>query len=110
VLFINASNEAEQHPEVRKLNRLSDGNIQKIADAYKKFTEEKGFSRIVTLQEILQNDNNLNVTLYVMHDEENEGINIAQEYAELKELEKQKHEAASKLEQIIVQLTQGAGE
>lgn len=109
VLFINASNEAEQHPEVRKLNRLSDGNIQKIADAYKKFTEEKGFSRIVTLQEILQNDNNLNVTLYVMHDEENEGINIAQEYAELKELEKQRQEVAGKLEQYISELSESLG-
>ncbi len=30
ILFINASKEAEQHPEVRKLNRLGDANIQKI--------------------------------------------------------------------------------
>ena len=70
VLFINASKEAEQHPEVRKLNRLSDANIKKIADAYRNFSEEKGFSRIVSLKEIEQNDSNLNVTLYVMQDEE----------------------------------------
>src|SRR5271157_2368789 len=110
VLFINASKEAEQHPEVRKLNRLSDTNIRRIADAYKNFSEEKGFSRIVPLEEIeKQNDNNLNVTLYVMQDEENEEINIAHEYAELKELEKQREEVVSKLEQYIIQLTQGAG-
>src|SRR5208337_4600613 len=58
VLFINASKEAEQHPEVRKLNRLSDANIKKIADAYKNFSEEKGFSRIIPFKEIEQNDNN----------------------------------------------------
>jgi type I restriction enzyme M protein len=110
VLFINASKEAEQHPEVRKLNRLSDSNIQKIADAYKNFTEEKGFSRIVTLQEILQNDSNLNVTLYVMQDEENEGINITQEYAELKELEKQRQEVAEKLEQYLNEINQALGD
>lgn len=110
VLFINASKESEQHPEVRKLNRLSDTNIQKIADAYKNFTEEKGFSRIVTLQEILQNDSNLNVTLYVMQDEENEGINIAKEYAELKELERQRQEVAAKLEQYINQINQAVGD
>jgi len=109
VLFINASKEAEQHPEVRKLNRLSDGNIKKIADAYKQFTEEKGFSRIVTLQEILQNDSNLNVTLYVMNDEENEVINIAQEYAELKEVEKQRQEIAAKLEQYVSEITKAQG-
>jgi type I restriction enzyme M protein len=106
VLFINASKEAEQHPEVRKLNRLSDANIKKIADAYKNFSEKKGFSRIVILEEILQNDSNLNVTLYVMQDEENEGINIAKEYAELKELEKQRQEVANKLEQFIAGITQ----
>ncbi len=109
VLFINASKQSEQHPEIRKLNRLSNDNIKKIADAYKNYSEEKSFSRIVTIAEILQNDSNLNVTLYVMQDEENEGINIAQEYSELKELEKQRHEVTNRLEQYIAQLTQGAG-
>jgi type I restriction enzyme M protein len=105
VLFINASKEAEQHPEVRKLKRLSDINIKKIADAYRNFSEEKGFSRIIPLKEIKQNDNNLNVTLYVMQDEESEGINIAQEYAELKELENQRQEVAKKLEQYISEIS-----
>lgn len=109
VLFINASKEAEQHPEVRKLNRLSGANIKKIADAYKIFSEEKGFSRIVSVKEIEQNDNNLNVTLYVMQDEESEGVNIGQEYAELKELEKQRQEVAKKLEQFINELTDAMG-
>ena len=110
VLFINASKEAEQHPDVRKLNRLSDANIKKIADTYRNFSEEKGFSRIIPFKEIEQNDNNLNVTLYVMQDEESEGINIAQEYAELKELEKQRQEVAGKLEQYISELSRALGE
>lgn len=110
VLFINASKEAEQHPEVRKLKRLGDGNIKKIADGYKNFTEEKGFSRIISLKEMEQNDGNLNVTLYVMQYEENEGINIAQEYAELKELEKQRQEVSNKLEQYISELNRALGD
>ena len=111
VLFINASKEAEQHPEVRKLNRLSKVNIKKIADAYKDFSEEKGFSRVVPFEEIeKQNDSNLNVTLYVMQDEECEGINIAQEYSELKELEKQRQEVANKLEQYISKITDALGD
>jgi type I restriction enzyme M protein len=110
VLFINASKEFEQHPEVRKLNRLGDNNIKKIADAYKSFSEEKGFSRVVSLQEIAQNDYNLNVTLYVMQDEEGEGINIAQAFSELKELERQREEVAGKLENYISELTQAIGE
>jgi type I restriction enzyme M protein len=106
VLFINASKEAEQHPEVRKLNRLSEINIQKIADAYRNYSEEKGFSRIVPIKEIQeQNDRNLNVTLYIMQDEENEEIDIAQEYAELKELEREKQEVAAKLEKYISEIS-----
>jgi type I restriction enzyme M protein len=109
VLFVNASKEFEQHPEVRKLNRLGDNNIKKIADAYKSFSEEKGFSRVVSLKDIEQNDYNLNVTLYVMQDEEGEAIDIAREFGELKELERQRQEVASKLEQYVSELTQALG-
>jgi len=109
VLFVNASGEFEQHPEVRKLNRLGDNNIKKIVKAYKSFSEEKGVSRVVSLKEFEENDYNLNVTLYVMQDEEGEGIDIAREFGELKELERQKQEVASKLEQHIFEMTQALG-
>jgi type I restriction enzyme M protein len=104
VLFVNASKEFGQHPEVRKLNRLGDNDIKKIADAYKSFSEEKGFSRVVSIDEIMQNDCNLNVTLYVMHDEEAEGINIEEEYSDLKRLEAERNEATGKLDEILRQL------
>jgi type I restriction enzyme M protein len=110
VLFINASKEAEQHPDVRKLNRLGEGNIKKIAAAYKDFSEEKGFSRIVSLKEIEQNESNLNVTLYVMHDDESEGINIAKEYADLIALEGQRAEIAEKIGRHISEITNALGE
>jgi type I restriction enzyme M protein len=110
VLFINASKEFEQHPEVRKLNILGKTHIEKIASAYRVFGEERGFARIVGLDEVKQNDYNLNVTLYVMADEEGEQINIAKEYIELKGLERQRQEIAQKLEQYISELTQAIGE
>ncbi len=55
VLFINASSEYEQHPEVRKLNRLGDVHIQRIAEAYRKFGANDGFVRAVLLDEIKNN-------------------------------------------------------
>jgi type I restriction enzyme M protein len=109
VLFINASKEFEQNPEVRKLNRLGDSNIQKIAEVYHGSREEKGFSKAVSLKEIEQNGYNLNVTLYVMADEESEEIDIAKEFTELKELERQRQEVASKLEQYISELNEVLG-
>jgi type I restriction enzyme M protein len=110
ILFVNASKEFEQHPEVRKLNILGLKNIEKIAGAYRSFGEEKGFSRVVGLDEIRQNDYNLNVTLYVMAEEEGEQIDIAKEFTELKELERQRQEVASKLEGYVSEIAQAISE
>jgi type I restriction enzyme M protein len=109
ILFVNASKEFEQHPEVRKLNILGRGNIEKIVNVYRSFGEERGFARVVGLDEIRQNDYNLNVTLYVMADEEGEQIDITKEYKELKELEREKQEVASKLEEYISEIARATG-
>jgi type I restriction enzyme M protein len=61
------------------------------------------------LDEIRQNDYNLNVTLYVMADEEGEQIDITKEYKELKELERERQEIASKLEQYISEIARATG-
>ena len=110
ILFINASKEFEQHPEVRKLNILGNGNIKKIANAYKSFGEEKGFARVVGLDEIRQNDYNLNVTLYIIEEEEGEQVDISKEWMELKELERERQEIASKLEEYVSEITRATGE
>jgi len=106
ILFINASNEYIKHPTVRKLNSLSDENIKRIAEAYKKFEDIAGFCKVVNIEEVKSNDYNLNVTLYVMPVEEGEQIDIIKEWKELKKLERQKHEIASKLEQYITEIAQ----
>jgi type I restriction enzyme M protein len=110
VLFVNASKEFEQHPEVRKLNILGKNHIEKIACAHRSFGEEQGFARVVGLDEIKRNDYNLNVTLYVMADEEGEQIDITKEYEELKELEKERSEVSKKLERYVAEIAQANGE
>jgi type I restriction enzyme M protein len=87
VLFINASREYRQHPEIRKLNQLGDENIGKIAKAYRKFDDIDGFSRAVDLEQIKGNDYNLNVTLYVFPEEEVEEIDVAKEWENLRRIE-----------------------
>jgi type I restriction enzyme M protein len=104
LLFINASNEYIKHPTVRKLNTLSDENIRRIAEAYKKFEDIAGFCRVVNIEEVRRNDYNLNVTLYVMPVEEGEQIDIIKEWKELKELERERQDIASKLEQYISEM------
>ncbi|HIH69715.1 MAG TPA: type I restriction-modification system subunit M [Methermicoccus shengliensis] len=104
VLFINASNEYEQHPEVRKLNRLGEGHIKKIVDAYREFKDGDGFSRVVSLDEIKENDYNLNVTLYVFPKEEVEEIDVAKEWEELKIIEEEVREVEDKVSEYLSEL------
>jgi len=104
ILFINASNEFIPHPSVRRLNSLSDKNINKIVEAYRKFSNIEGFSKVVDIKDVAANDYNLNVTLYVMPIEEKEEIDILKEFSELKELEKERQEIGKKIEEYIAEL------
>jgi len=105
VLFINASELYEQHPTVKKLNRLGTEHIKKIVEVYREFKEVAGFSRIVTLKEIKENDYNLNVTLYVTPPLKVEEVNLEKELQELLEIEKQivkvRNKALHYIEEII---------
>lgn len=104
ILFINASKEYEQHPEVRKLNRLGDEHINKIVKAYKEFKDIEGFSMVIDHEKIKENDYNLNVTLYVFPEEKVEEIDIWKEWKELAQIEKTLEGVNSKLEGFIKSL------
>ena len=101
VLFINATNEYGQHPDVRKLNVLEEGHIGSIAEAYKDFKETDGFARSVELDEIKDNDYNLNVSLYVFPEEEIEDIDVKKEWREYMALRNQAHEIDMNLENLL---------
>ncbi len=101
VLFINASSEFEQHPEVRKLNRLGEKHIENITKAYKEFKNEEGFARAVSLEEIKNNDFNLNVTLYVFPEEKQEEIDVSKEWEELRRIEGEIGKVEEKIEKYL---------
>ena len=86
ILFINASEYYEKHPEVRKMNILNDEGIRKIVEVYRGWKEIPGFSRIVSLEDVRRNDYNLNVTLYVFPKVESEEIDIKQVWGEMKKV------------------------
>ena len=62
VLFIDASREFTAG---KNQNTLSDENIEKIVDTYKKRSEIEKYSHVATLDEIAENDFNLNIPRYV---------------------------------------------
>lgn len=98
VLFINASEEFEKHPEVRKLKILADKNIEEIVKVYQEFDDMDGFAQVVSINEIKENDYNLNVPLYSFPQEEIEEIDISREWGELKELENELKSIEEKIE------------
>ena len=104
ILFINSSLNFEKHPEVRKLNTLAEKNIKKIADTYNNFKEETGFSRIVDLEEIKKQDFNLNVSLYVFPEEEEEDIDVLQVWCEEKQLKKEEEKIDEKIEVFLKEI------
>ncbi|MHA4777443.1 type I restriction-modification system subunit M [Streptomyces sp. MSC1_001] len=62
VLFINAEREVVTG---RSQNRLEPQNVEKIVGAFREWTDIPGFSRVVSLDEIVANDFNLNIRRYV---------------------------------------------
>jgi type I restriction enzyme M protein len=106
IFFINASKEYKQHPEVRKLNQLGDEHIKKIVKAYKEFRNEEGFSKIVEIEKIKENDYNLNVTLYVFPEEETEEIDVTKEWEELRMIEKEMFAIEERIEGYLQELQQ----
>ncbi|MCB9576019.1 MAG: SAM-dependent DNA methyltransferase [Polyangiaceae bacterium] len=61
VLFINADREFY---EGRAQNYLYPEHIEKVVSAWKAFEDIEGFARVVTREELLHNDDNLNIRRY----------------------------------------------
>jgi type I restriction enzyme M protein len=62
ILFINAINEVTRE---RAQSFLTDDHIERIVQAYEKFKDEPGFTRVATLEDIRAKEGNLSIPLYV---------------------------------------------
>ncbi len=62
ILFINAVNEVTRE---RASSFLEDVHIARIVDAYRAFADEDSFARVVTTDEVLRQNANLNIPLYI---------------------------------------------
>jgi len=108
ILFINASNECESHPEIRRLNIIAERNRSNIVDAYRRFENIEGFAKVVSLEEIRKNDYNLNVTLYVYPKEEEEEIDLAVELEKYEKTEAEEKGTVSKAINYITEVLEAS--
>lgn len=62
ILLINAINEVTRE---RAFSYLTDSHLDRIASTYHVFEDVEGFARVVTIDEVLHHDANLNIPLYI---------------------------------------------
>lgn len=101
VLFIDAS---EEFVHVGNLNNLSDENIEKIYSTYMERKEVEYFSKLVSNDEILENDVNLSVSSYVEKKDDREEIDIHKLNAEIKEIVAREQKLREKIDAIVADL------
>jgi len=101
ILFINASTEYE---ELRNMNRLRDQDIEKIIKAYFDFKDGDGYSRVVDVEEIRENDYNLNVSLYVAPIVEEEEVDIPKVWQTIESREKEREEVLGEIKEYLEEL------
>lgn len=62
ILFINAVNEVERK---NAQSYLEERHINRIAEAYQKYEDDSDFAKVVTIQDIKENNYSLSIPLYV---------------------------------------------
>lgn len=101
VLFIDASREFITD---KKQNTLSDENIEKIVDAYKKRGEIEKYSHVATFDEIVENDFNLNIPRYVDTFEEEAPVDIPATRKRIAELTAELTKTTAEMEKYLKEL------
>jgi len=74
ILFINAVNEVRQE---KTMGFLEQAHIDKIFNAYSKFDDIENFAALVSRKDVLKNDGNMSVSLYVRADKYDESQNLS---------------------------------
>lgn len=85
IIFINAVNEIRID---RSMAYLSDGHVTTISNSYRKFKDEAGFSKVVSNKEVLENDGNLSIPLYVKITNESQQDSVSLILADLRKSHK----------------------
>jgi type I restriction enzyme M protein len=98
VIFINAVDEV--HTD-RSSAWLEKDHIKKIANTYRSFTNIEDFAQIVTTQDVLENNGNLSIPLYVKvsRNSEQESLNTI-----LSKIEKTHSSYNSSMEKLLIEL------
>ena len=101
VLFIDASKEFVKNGNK---NKLTKENQDHIFNVFQKREEEQYFSKLVSIDDILENESNLSVSSYVEQEDTREVINIKEVNATLQTLIAEGNELNAKIDEIVKEL------
>jgi type I restriction enzyme M protein len=101
ILLVNSSKLFEKG---RPKNVLSDENITHIAEVFSAWKAEEGFSNVVGLQEIIENDYNLSPSRYISVDDAEDVLSLEDAVVLLRESEEERSEADDALNRVLNEL------
>ncbi|RZJ55988.1 MAG: SAM-dependent DNA methyltransferase [Flavobacterium sp.] len=101
VIIIDASNDFK---EGKNQNELEQKQITKIVKAYDNLTEVDKYMRIVSIDELAQNDYNLNITRFIDTSKVEIEVDIKSVYQKLSELELNEKEIDTKMDGFLKEL------
>ena len=101
VLFIDAS---QEFIKGKNQNKLSNENIDKIVETYKKRENVEKYAHVATFEEIKENDFNLNIPRYVDTFEEEQPVDMAKIGSIIQDIRKEKAELESSLYDMVSSL------
>ena len=104
MLFVNG---AEEMIEGKNQNSLSEGNVMKLSEGFHAYVDEDRFSRVVSLEEIVENDFTLNIARYVQNGKEEEQIDVAKELQKLQKLQACRDLAEATMMRFVEELGYG---
>ena len=100
-LFIDATKE---YVKVTNSNKLLKENIDRIVDCFSKRSEIEHFSRLVSCEEMAENNYNLSVSTYVEAEDTREKIDIVELNDEIKKIVAREESLRKAIDNIIAEL------
>jgi type I restriction enzyme M protein len=104
VLIVNGEKEIQPG---KNQNHLSAENVSRLAETVRRFADAPRLSRVVTTDELRQNDHNLNISRYVQTEAPAESLDLAAELAQLRGLTAARDEAEAKMWRLMKELGHG---
>lgn len=94
VLFVAGE---EEFQDGKNQNALREQDLAKIVSAFEKYVDIEKYARVVTLEEIRENDYNLNISRYIDKSVEEEPVNIHSTLADIEMIETERKRTKEKL-------------